>query len=72
MATYTAADLAQIRACISSGVMSTRFADGSTVTYQSLDHLLAAEKVIATQVEIGAAATSGIIRRKYGAFRNGC
>jgi hypothetical protein len=72
MATYTAADLAKIRACIASGVMRTRFADGREVAYQSLDQLLAAEKVIAAQVEVAATATSGIVRRKFGAFRSGC
>lgn len=72
MATYTATDLAQIRACIASGVLSTRFADGRQVTYQSLDQLLAAERVVAAQVEVSNAATSGAVRKKLGAFRSGC
>lgn len=72
MATYTASDLVQIRSCIASGVLRTRFADGREVMYQSLDQLLAAEKVIAAQVEISAAATSGIVRRKHASFQNGC
>lgn len=72
MATYTADDLANIRACIASGVMKTRFADGREVTYHSLDQLLAAEKAIAAQVELAARTTSGVIRRKFAAFRSGC
>jgi hypothetical protein len=72
MARYTEDDLAAIRGCIASGVMRTRFADGREVTYQSLDQLIAAEKVIAAAVEMAAAATSGVIRRKFASFRNGC
>jgi hypothetical protein len=72
MATYTADDLANIRACIASAVMKTRFADGREVTYHSLDQLLAAEKAIATQVELGQTSTDRAVRRKFGAFRSGC
>jgi hypothetical protein len=72
MPSYTADDLAQIRACIASGVLSTRFADGRQVTYQSLDHLMAAEKAIAASVELAATSTNKAVRRKFAAFRNGC
>lgn len=72
MTTYTAADLANIRACIASGVLRTRFADGREVTYQDLDQLMAAERVIAAAVEMAEAATSGVVRRKFAGFRNGC
>jgi hypothetical protein len=72
MATYTTSDLTQIRACIASGVMRTRFADGREVTYHSLDQLIAAEKVIAAQVEIASSTTSTAARRKFAAFRSGC
>lgn len=72
MATYTADDLANIRACIASGVLSTQFADGRKVQYQDLDQLLAAEKTIAAAIETAGAGTSGVQRRKFASFRSGC
>lgn len=72
MVSYTEGDLAQIRACIASGVLSTRFADGREVKYQNLDQLLAAEKVIAAAVEISSAAISRPSRKKLASFRSGC
>lgn len=50
---FTQADLDNIRACIGSGVLSTKFADGREVRYQDLDAMLAAEQRI-TAVVAGA------------------
>lgn len=72
MATYTSDDLANIRKCIATGVLRTRYADGREVQFQDLDQLLAAEKVIAAAIEMAATATSGIVRKKLASFRNGC
>lgn len=72
MASYTSGDLAQIRACIASGVLSTRFADGREVRYQNLDQLLAAEKVIAAAVEMAASSGAALSRKKFASFRSGC
>lgn len=64
-------DLDTIRANIASGVMKTRFADGREVTYQSLDQLLAAEKVIAAALAMATQAADGMVRRKFATFRSG-
>lgn len=71
MAAYTEADLTKIRAAIASGLRRVTFADGRSTEYQSLDHMLAAEKVIAAQVGMAAEATSGIIRRHTPYYKSG-
>lgn len=43
---YTADDLAQVRAAISSGAVSVRFADGRMTVFRSQDDLVALEKKI--------------------------
>lgn len=67
---FTAADLANIRACIASGVLSTRFADGRQVQYQSLGDMLAAEQRIADAVA-GAQPGAARRRRRTAVYRNG-
>jgi len=68
---FTQADLTNIRACIGSGVLETRFADGSSVRYQSLADMMAAETRIASAI---ASTTPGAARRRRHtpAWRNGC
>lgn len=67
---YTQDDLVNIRACIASGVLETRFADGRSVRYQNLKDMMAAERVIAGAIN-GASATPRA-RRWTPAVRSGC
>ena len=71
MATYTDADLVKIRTAITSGVRKVTFADGRSTEYQDLDHMLAAEKVIATAVAMAATSKSNIVRRRTPYYRSG-
>lgn len=67
MAGYTEQDLTTIRGHIASGVMKVRFADGREVTYQSTEALMAAERVIAAQVNTA----TGVRRKRFAAYRSG-
>jgi hypothetical protein len=61
MAAWTDTDLtADPFTAITSGVRSVTFADGRRTEYQSLDHMLAAEKVIAAALQMQTEALSGI------------
>lgn len=64
-------DLDTIRANITSGVLETRFADGRTVRYQSLDHLIAAERVVSAALTTAEQAAAGMVRRKFASYRSG-
>jgi len=64
---FTSADLVNIRQCIASGVLRTKFADGSEVMYQSIADMLTAEQRIADAVASG----SGRRRSRTPAYRNG-
>ncbi|MGN6270871.1 MAG: phage head-tail joining protein [Sphingomonas sp.] len=66
---YSQADLDNIRSCIASGVMETRFADGRMVRYQTLSDMMNAEQRIAAAV----AASSPSTRRRCRTpiYRNG-
>ena len=68
---WTDADLLTIRQGIASGVRSVTFADGRKTEYHSLDHMLQAEKVIAAALLMQARAASGVVRRRFGAYRSG-
>jgi hypothetical protein len=68
---WTDADLATIRSHIATGVRRVVFADGRSTEYHSLDQMIAAEKVIAAQLQMTQRAASGLVRRRYGAFRSG-
>ena len=68
---YTPADLTKVQAAIVSGVRSITFADGRKTEYQSLDQLLAAEKVIDAALKMQARAQTGIVRRRVPYYRNG-
>lgn len=64
---FTSADLDNIRQCIASGVLKTKFADGREVMYQNTADMLAAEQRIADAV----AGSSGRRRSRTPAYRNG-
>ncbi|MGI4879217.1 MAG: phage head-tail joining protein [Janthinobacterium lividum] len=68
---YTDADLTNLRAAITSGIRTIRFADGRETQYQSLDHMLAAERVISAEVALADRATSGVTRRRFAVFGSG-
>lgn len=71
MTTWTTSDLVTVRSAIASGVRSVTFADGRKTEYQSLDQLLAAERVIEAALKMQAQAVSGINRRRTPYYRNG-
>jgi len=64
-------DLDNLDACIASGVLVTRFADGREVRYQTLEMLLAARRVVAAQLSTAQAATAGAVRRRFASFTSG-
>lgn len=68
---WAESDLDTVRAAIASGVQEVTYQDGRKIRYQSLDHLVAAEKVIATALTMQARATSGIISRRVPYYRSG-
>ncbi|MBN8843263.1 MAG: hypothetical protein J0H88_08440 [Sphingomonadales bacterium] len=71
MAAWTQDDLARVRTAIASGTRSVTFADGRKQEYQTLDHLLAAEKVIAAALQMQAETAGGINRRRTPYYRSG-
>ena len=71
MTTWTTSDLVTVRSAIASGVRSVTFADGRKTEYQSLDQLLAAERVIEAALKMQAQAGGGINRRCTPYYRNG-
>ncbi|USI71624.1 phage head-tail joining protein [Sphingomonas morindae] len=68
---YQASDLQKIQDCIASGVLETRFADGRSVKYQTLDQLLAAERVIKADLAAQARAARGATARKLASYSSG-
>jgi hypothetical protein len=68
---YTPADLAKVQAAIVSGVRAITFADGRKTEYQSLDQLLAAEKVIDAALKMQGRARTGVVRRRVPYYRSG-
>jgi hypothetical protein len=68
---YAQADLDKVRAAITSGLRSVTFADGRRTEYQSLDQLLAAEKVIEAALRMQAQSTSALVRRRIPYYRSG-
>lgn len=71
MTTWTQNDLQAVRSAIASGVRSVTFADGRRTEYQSLDQLLAAERVIDAALRMQAQALGGINRRRTPYYRSG-
>jgi hypothetical protein len=65
------ADLDKVDAAIASGIRSVTFADGRRTEYQNLDQMLAARRVIVAQLTMAEQTQSGVVRRRFGAFRNG-
>ena len=68
---WTDADLVKVRTAVASGVRSITFADGRKTEYQSLDQLLAAERVIEAALNMQAQALGGINRRRTPYYRSG-
>lgn len=68
---YTDADLAKVRAAITSGVRSVTFADGRRTEYQNLDQLLAAEAVIVADLKLQATAGGNLARRRRTPYYRG-
>lgn len=68
---YTTADLASVRAAISSGIQEVTYADGRKVRYQSLDQLLAAEKVVEAAIRMQSTSASSLVRRRVPYYRSG-
>jgi hypothetical protein len=71
MTTWVQSDLIAVRKAIASGVRSITFADGRKTEYQSLDQLLAAERIIAAALTMQAQAAGGINRRRTPYYRSG-
>lgn len=71
MAKYTDADLATIKAAIASGTQLVQYADGRRVQYQDLNQMLAAARVIEAEVNMVAAAGSGVLRRRVPFYKSG-
>ncbi|MFZ3484201.1 phage head-tail joining protein [Sphingomonas sp. 3-13AW] len=68
---YQQSDLDRLDAAISSGVRSVTFADGRRTEYQNLDQLLAARKVVATQLSMQETAKGAVVRRRVPYYRSG-
>lgn len=60
---FTSADIAKIEKAISGGVLTVRYND-RTVTYQSLDHMMRARKIMVDEVSAAADAVAGTKRRR--------
>lgn len=63
MAGFTQADVDRLQAAIAGGVQQVTYADGRTIRYQSMDHMLAALKVMRGDVADAAASAGGGRRR---------
>lgn len=68
---FQQSDLDTIRANIASGILLTRFADGREIRYQSLDMLIAAERVISAQLAMAEQEAGGAVRRRFGRYSSG-
>ncbi|MCC4234533.1 hypothetical protein LL253_17820 [Sphingobium soli] len=71
MTTWTDSDLIAVRRAIASGVRSVTFADGRKTEYQSLDQLMAAERVIDASLKMQAQTANGLNRRRTPYYRSG-
>lgn len=68
---WVQADLDALDAAIAKNVKSVTFADGRKTEYQNADQMLAVRKVMAAQLSMAEAAQSGLVRRRFGAYRSG-
>jgi hypothetical protein len=62
---WTVTDVARLERAIARGVLSVRFSDGRTVTYQSVDDLIKALALVRQEVS---ALTSPTDRVTYGTY----
>lgn len=68
---YQQSDLDALDRAIAGGIRSITFADGRRTEYHSLDQLLAARKVIESQLKMAAQAMTGVVRRRVPYYRSG-
>lgn len=74
MTTWTSDDLQKLRSAyvnVATGAQKVRYADGREVTYHNPDQIAAAIRVVETAVTMADRAASGLVRRRFGVFRNG-
>jgi hypothetical protein len=64
---YSAQQLADLRAAIAEGVLKVRFSDGRELTYRSLAEMLETERKMAAEVET--TSQSKPVRRIYQTFQ---
>lgn len=64
-------DLDRIDRAISSNIRRVKYADGREVEYQSVREMLAARQVIKAEIQMIEQAQSGLVRRRFGAYRSG-
>jgi hypothetical protein len=64
---YTAEQLAELRASMASGVLKTRFSDGREMTFRSLAEMQQLERIMAAEVE--ANSQTRPVRRIYQTFQ---
>jgi hypothetical protein len=65
---YAQSDLDRLDAAIASGVLVVKYADGSTVTYRSLDELRTARGIVAAAMTANASQTRGNPRVSLATF----
>jgi hypothetical protein len=71
---YAQADLDALKTAViavASGPQEVRFSDGRSVRYNTPDQILAVIRVVEAEINMQAKAASGLIRRRFGAFRSG-
>lgn len=68
---WTQVDLDNVRKAIASGTRSVTFADGRKREYQNLDQLLAAERVIAAQLQMVSDTLDRRARKRVPYYRRG-
>ncbi len=66
---FTTDDLVTLNAAIASGVMSVRYQDGRSVTYQSIDAMLRVRDLIRS--ELGLVGDDGGRTHRYGSHSKG-
>lgn len=71
---YQQADLDRLHAAlltVATGAQKVRFADGRETTFQTVDAVSAAIKVVDAQLKMQALAVSGVVRRRVPYFKSG-
>lgn len=68
---FVQADLDRINTAIASGIRKVTFEDGRSREYQNLDQMLAAKRVIEAEVNMIAARSAGVVRRRLAGYSKG-